>query len=55
MSKPQFDSDGFQIVTSKKSTNKKSTKVPQNKTGFQKEDLKLNIEKSYRYENIIIF
>ncbi|CAH0720198.1 unnamed protein product, partial [Brenthis ino] len=48
MSKPQFDSDGFQIVPLKKSTKKKSTLVPRKEANFQKQELKIDIEKSYK-------
>lgn len=48
MSKPQFDSDGFQVVPLKKSTKKKSTSVPRKEANFQKQELKIDIEKSYK-------
>ncbi|XP_045769405.1 SRR1-like protein [Maniola jurtina] len=47
MSKPEIDSDGFQIVSSKKSY-KKNTLVPLNKQKFHKNEIKIDIEKSHR-------
>lgn len=48
MSKALVDSDGFQIVSNKKSLKNKSTKVPRKETNFQKQETKIDIEKSYR-------
>ncbi|XP_034829063.1 SRR1-like protein [Maniola hyperantus] len=47
MSKPEIDSDGFQIVSSKKSY-KKNTLVPRKEQKFRKNEIKIDTEKSYR-------
>ncbi|CAH2084987.1 unnamed protein product [Euphydryas editha] len=47
MSKSRVDSDGFQIISTKKSLKNKSTKVPRKETNFQKQETKIDIEKSY--------
>ncbi|CAK1555460.1 unnamed protein product [Leptosia nina] len=46
MSKPKLDSDGFQIVSSKKSAKIKSTKIPRQPEEFLHE-YRLDPEKSY--------
>lgn len=48
MSKPKIDSDGFQLVSSKNSSKKKSV-VSHSDKKFHKNDNKIDIEKSYRY------
>ncbi|XP_072932501.1 SRR1-like protein isoform X1 [Epargyreus clarus] len=47
MSKSKFDSDGFQIISSKRSS-KKSTKLPPQQTNFVKEEIHIDVEKTYR-------
>lgn len=58
MSKPKIDSDGFQLVSSKNSSKKKSV-VSHTDKKFHKNDSKIDIEKSYRYSKyfflIIVF
>ncbi|OWR51643.1 hypothetical protein KGM_211036 [Danaus plexippus plexippus] len=51
MSKPEFDSDGFQIVKSKNSV---KSKVIVPTKDFKKQDIKIDIEKSRRRIEIAI-
>ncbi|CAH4037945.1 unnamed protein product [Pieris brassicae] len=49
MSNHKYDSDGFQIVASKKSFKNKSTKVPRQSSDFLKsKSFNIDIEKSYK-------
>ncbi|XP_013165899.1 PREDICTED: SRR1-like protein [Papilio xuthus] len=48
MSKQEKDSDGFQIVSSKRSAKNKQTKVPYKASHFIKEENEINVEKSYQ-------
>lgn len=48
MSKQEIDSDGFRIVSSKRSAKYKQTKVPYKASQFIKEENEINVEKSYQ-------
>ncbi|KPJ10111.1 SRR1-like protein [Papilio machaon] len=48
MSKQEIYSDGFQIVSSKRSAKNKQTKVPYKASHFIKEENEINVEKSYQ-------
>lgn len=48
MSKHEFDSDGFKIVTSKRSSKNKQTRIPRKQTQFTKEENYINVETSYQ-------
>lgn len=48
MSKQEIDSDGFRIVSSKRSAKYKQTKVPYKTSQFIKEENEINVEKSYQ-------
>nr|XP_026489827.1 SRR1-like protein isoform X1 [Vanessa tameamea] len=54
MSEPKFDSDGFQIVKIKKGLKNKSTKVPCKNIYFEKQENKIDIDKSYRRIQICV-
>ncbi|CAH2046628.1 unnamed protein product, partial [Iphiclides podalirius] len=47
MSKHELDSDGFRIVTSKRSAKNKQTRVPSKRTQFVKEENYIDVEASY--------
>ncbi|CAK1585157.1 unnamed protein product [Parnassius mnemosyne] len=48
MPKQELDGDGFQIVTSKRCTKNKQTKVPRKEVEFIKQENYINVETSYQ-------
>ncbi|KAM3960041.1 uncharacterized protein ACR2FA_005840 isoform 2-T2 [Aphomia sociella] len=54
MSKSSVDSDGFQVVKTKRFSKNKPTKVPNKQINFEKSDITIDVEKSIRRIQTIV-